>query len=331
MIGDLYVYEVAAEYRVVPADLSSAPTVPVVLPAAMTQPLWIVADGTHIYTAHGTTLARMTYDGVTETLTVPATQEFVLDDDYIWCGTLGPAAGQQRLIRVPKATFDTYAEWDIPNTVQYVQYRLDRDANGHIWIGTSVPGSPADRYAQLYKFDTGSESFTTLYTITNYRATPDAVKIVGDIAYVGITATASTPNTTRLVRVDLNDGTTREVSVATGSVRDVITQSTGPSPTDINAYLAVTGTGSGLYEIDASASPMTVDRSVTGISTSIQLGYDGESIYLASGSTVRKVSTSSMTETASIVIPGTNSAYNAVYAIAPDTGLSGIFVGAVVF
>lgn len=328
MIGDLYVYETAAEYRVVPADLSSAPVTPVVLPASMAQALWAVADGSHIYTAHSTTLARMTYDGITETLTVPSTQEFVVDDDYIWCGTIGPAAGQQRLIRVPKASFDSYAEWDIPSTVQYVQYRLDKDSDGNIWIGTSIPGVAAGRYAQLYKFDTGSESFTTLYTITNYRATPNAVKIVGDVAYVGVSATTGVG--TRLVRVDLTDGTTREVSVANGAVTDVITQSSGPLPGDIKAYLAVTGGGPGLYEIDTSVTPMTVDRSVTGISTSVQLGYDGESIYLANGSTVRKVSTASMTQTASIVISGANSAYNAVYAIAPS-GLSGIFVGAVVF
>jgi len=328
----LYVYEADAEYRVVPADLSSAPVSPVVLPASMTQALWAVADGSHIYTAHLSTLARMTYDGVTETLAVPSTQEFVVDDDYIWCGTVGPAAGQQRLIRVPKASFDTYEEWDIPSTVQYNQYRLDKDADGNIWIGTNIPGAAAGRYAQLYKFDTGSESFTTLYTITNYRATPDAVKIVGDVAYVGVSATTGT--TARLVRVDLTDGTTREVSVANGGVIDVITQSSGSSPNDIKAYLAITGAASGLYEIDTSVTPMTVDRSVTGIATNVQLGYDGESIYLANGSTVRKVSTASMTQTASIVITGANSAFNAVYAIAPDapTGaLSGIFVGAVVF
>lgn len=177
------------------------------LPAGMFPAYDTVSDDTHAYSAHGTTLARISASGSVETLSVPDTRRITLNDTYVY-GTTTSSGG--RLVVVPKSTFSSYTTVSI-NVGASAAYTNSLDGlalNGSgelAVVGRSSAGGFSG--ARIGRYDLSGGTWTS-YTIPSSFLTASTVGfplvVDGSNLY---TSTTRFGGNGQLHRLDYSSGT----------------------------------------------------------------------------------------------------------------------------
>lgn len=127
----------------------------------------VMADDSHVYSAHGTTLARISASGDIETLSVPDVRRIAVGPSHVY-GATTSSGGQ--LVIINKNNFNNYSTVAV-NVGSGATYAnsldgLALDTSGDVWIVGRRTGI-AFGGVRLAKYVTSTSTWSSAYTLTN--------------------------------------------------------------------------------------------------------------------------------------------------------------------